>query len=504
MTPARISAWRVETDKEYGVLMGFDRRKFTLGASALGLGAMTGARFAHAAPTMKASASAGQPDVLILGAGISGLHSAHLLEEMGMKVTILEARERVGGRILTLMDQPGYPEMGFNSMAAGYGRGIDAAQRAGVELQEVGARYRIGPPSQVYIGNTAMTREEWARFPGNPFPEQYRSVMPGELVGMLVAQNGRLEDWTRWSDPANAALDVSLHEFLKGQGLSDAAIHLANDLAPYYGINAYGTSSLMMEFNDGFIKTMMAAGMESLAVKGGNQKLPIALAEQIKGDILLGREVLGIVQEDAGTTVFCADGSRFTAPKVICSLPLSALRNVKIDPALNGVQAEAVAQLGYQPISMAFITAESPFWEEDGLAPGMWTDGLLGNVMPQRYGEDPNEITGFIVQARGNLALYWDRMDPEAVKQMIVRRIEQLRPAAKGKIKAHTYFSWAKERFNGGDVSYLAPGQSTWVNDMAQPAGNMHFCGEHLATSARGLEGAMESAERAVLEVLGV
>ena len=60
--------------------------------------------------------------------------------------------------------------------------------------------------------------------------------------------------------------------------------------------------------------------------------------------------------------------------------------------------------LPYQPLSMAFLTATAPFWEEDGLAPGMWTNGLAGNVMPQRFGATPEEVTGFIVQARGGLA----------------------------------------------------------------------------------------------------
>lgn len=488
--------------------MAIDRRGFALGAAALGMGAMAGALPRSASARTKpaagkaAPARSGESDVLILGAGISGLQAAWLLEEQGLKVTVIEGRDRVGGRIMTLLDQPGYPEMGFNSMGEGYGRGLDAASRAGVEMQEVGARYRIGPPSLLYMGDTPLTREEWAKFPGNPFPDALKSVMPAELVPMLVAQKTRLADWNAWHDPANAALDVSLHDFLRQQGLSDQAIHLAYDISPYYGMNAYDCSALLSEYNDGFVKAQMAAGPKSFAVKGGNLLMPMALAKQLKGDLLLGREIVAIVQDGARVTVHCADGSSFSAPKVICSLPFSALRNVKIEPGLSGVQAQAVAQLGYQPISMVFLTAETPFWDEDGLAPGMWTDGVLGNVIPQRYGDDPQQITGFIAQARANLANYWDRAGADAVKAMIVSKIEALRPAAKGKLAAHSYFSWSQEKYNIGDFSYLAPGQVAWVDEMAKPAGNLFFCGEHTATGARGLEGALESSERVALEVL--
>jgi monoamine oxidase len=491
--------------------MAMDRRRFTLGAAAFGMGALAGATPALAATKAKpvaqsaaknAARQAGEPDVLILGAGISGLQAAWMLEEQGLKVAIVEARDRVGGRIMTLLDQPGYPEMGFNSMGEGYGRGLDVANRAGVTMQEVGERYRIGPPSLLYIGDTPLTREAWAEFPGNPFPDALKSVMPGELVPMLVAQKTRLVDWNAWHDPANAALDISLHDFLAQQGLSDHAIHLAYDLAPYYGRNAYDVSALLSEYNDGFVKAQIAAGPKSFAVKGGNLLLAQALAKQLKGDVLLGREIVAITQADGRMRVHLEDGSTLSSPKVVCTLPFSTLRNVAIEPGLTGVQAQAVAQLGYQPISMVFVTADTPFWEQDGLAPGMWTDGVLGNVIPQRYGDDPQQITGFIVQARANLADYWDRLGAENAKALIVSRIEALRPAAKGRIRAHSYFSWAQERFNLGDFSYLAPGQVKWMDEIAKPAGNLFFAGEHTATGARGLEGALESSERVVLEIL--
>lgn len=493
-----------------------DRRRFAFGAATLGLGAIAAGTPLLAATKTRPGAGtspatktvarqAGEPDVLILGAGISGLQAAYMLEEQGLKVTIVEGRDRVGGRIMTLLDQPGYPEMGFNSMGEGYGRGLDVATRAGVTMQEVGSRYRIGPPPLLYIGDQPFTREAWAKFPGNPFPDALKTAMPGELAAMLVAQKTPLKDWNAWVDPASAPLDISLHDFLKQQGLSDQAIHLAYDIAPYYGRNAYDVSALMSEYNDGFVKAQMAAGPKSFAVKGGNLLMAQALAKQLKGDVLLGREVVGITQAGATggrVSVHFRDGSVLSAPKVICTLPFSTLRNVAIEPGLRGLQAEAVAQLGYQPISMVFLTADTSFWEQDNLAPGMWTDGVLGNVIPQRYGEDPQQITGFIVQARGNLADYWDRLGPENVKALIVARMEALRPAARGKVRAHSYFSWSQERFNVGDFSYLAPGQVKWMAEIAKPAGNLFFAGEHTATAARGLEGALESSERVVLEVI--
>lgn len=487
--------------------MTIDRRRFAMGAAWAGLGAIAsgcaGVGAVARAATGPTARRPGQSDVIVLGAGVSGLQAAWMLEQQGLTVTVLEGRDRVGGRVVTLFDEPGYPEMGFNSMGDGYGRGLDAVARTGVELWEVGSRWRLGPPPLVYIGDKGMTREEWARFPGNPFPDQLKATMPGELVGRIFAEKSQLEDFGAWIDPANAALDISVYDFLKAQGLSDAAIQLANDHAPYYGRTAWDVSALMMQFNDGFTKSQLAAGTNLWAVKGGNELLPRGMARLLKGDLLLGKEVVAVGTTANDATVYCRDGSNFTAGRVICTLPFSTLRHVDIVPALTGRQAEAVAQLGYQAISMIFVTATSPFWEEDKLAPGMWTDGPLGNVMPQRFADDPDQITGFIIQARGNLANYWDRMGADAAKAMVVARIEALRPAARGKIRAHSYYSWAEQRFNYGDVSYFEPGQvRNFVNEMAKPAGRLHFAGEHTATGARGLEGALESAERAAFEVL--
>ncbi|WP_235976583.1 flavin monoamine oxidase family protein [Sandaracinobacteroides hominis] len=473
--------------------MDMTRRTFTLAAAATAA--------AVAAPL--AAKTAKMDDVLVLGAGISGLNSARQLEAQGLKVTVLEGRQRVGGRIYTLFDVEGYPEMGFNSMGEGYGRGLDAASWAGVEMVDVAQRFYTGKPQALWLNGKHMTREEWAAFPGNPFPAELKTVMPWELLNALVAKHNRLTDWLAWLDPANAKLDISVHEFLKTQGLSDAAIQLACDTSPYYGTNSYDASALMLEFNQGFIATQIAAGKKVLAVKGGNMNLPIAMAKKLKGPVLLGKEVVAIDNQPDAVDVRCADGSVYRAKQLICSLPFSALRHVHITPALTGKQAQAVATLPYQPITIAMLQASEPFWETDGLSPNMWTDGFSGWVAPQRFGANPADVTGLMVQGRGNLSKQWDRLGKDAAMQRVIATIEAMRPSARGKLKAVSYHSWSGEYFNGGDIAYYSPGQiAAFVADMGAAAGRIHFCGEHLATGARGLEGALETSERAVLEIL--
>lgn len=474
----------------------FSRRQF-----AAGLAALT-ATPAALARTRKPAAPA-MLDCIVIGAGISGLNAALLLEAEGKRVMVLEARERVGGRVHTLFDQPGVPEMGFNTMGSGYGRGIAAAERAGVELYDVSARFRQAPPQLLWLDGKPVPREQWAAHPANPFPAALRSAMPWEVVPRLINQKMPLDDWMRWAEPESAGRDVSLHAFLKAQGLSDPAIRLANDTSPAYGTSSWDISALMLEWNAGFLRNQIEIGPTQFAVKGGNANLPIALAKLLKGDLLTGKPVVGIASEADAATVTCADGSQHRARRVICALPLGTMRRIAFAPGLEGAQAQAVATVPYQPLTNLFLAVNRPFWEDDGLSPGMWSNGPLGWVMPQYFGEKAGEVTGLLVQGRGELALAWDRMGRERAMAAAVASLEAMRPAAKGAVRAVHMHSWGAELYSTGAWAYFMPGQ---IRDLhaaiARPAGRIHFCGEHTAISARGLEGALESSERAASEVL--
>jgi monoamine oxidase len=248
--------------------MELTRRTFTRGAIASASPGALGVQASLADPKPRRNPAV---DVIVAGAGVSGLQTAWLLEQQGARVTVLEGRSRVGGRVFTLFDQPGTPEMGYNSMGAGYARAIDAAQRSGVMLYDTAPRRAKAFHQELVLGGKVISRAQWAAGPANPFPATLKSFMPWELTPVLVAKHTPLADWADWLKPENAKFDVSMHDYLVKQGLDEPAIKLAFDTAPYYGTHASDVSALLFEFSAGWGKTQSSFGPEMWAVKGGTR-----------------------------------------------------------------------------------------------------------------------------------------------------------------------------------------------------------------------------------------
>ena len=116
------------------------------------------------------TASSGDPDVIVIGAGLSGLEAAVTLEESGLKVRVLEGRKRVGGRVYTLFDLPGHPEVGGNSIANAYGRCLAAAQKYGIEVVNVMPRLMANRAGQeLFLGGEHIALKDWPTHRRNPF-----------------------------------------------------------------------------------------------------------------------------------------------------------------------------------------------------------------------------------------------------------------------------------------------------------------------------------------------
>jgi monoamine oxidase len=475
--------------------MTLSRREFLVAGAALS----AAGRVLGDAGTDRSSTRA---DVVVIGAGLSGLAAAIALQDVDVGVTVLEARQRVGGKVLTFRDVPGLPEAGGQSMGAGYGRVLNAARRFGVGLVDVLPQVMKFGTVECVLDGRVVSRQDWPSSPRNPFPESQRTLMPWEFVPAITERANPIREVDTWYQPGNIAHDVSMHQFLKGQGATDAMIELAYDANASYGTSAHDVSALQILFASAWARVQRQIQPLAMYVaEGGNQRIPEAMAAALKSTVRLGSVVTAIESGDSGVLVHCADGSRHRARAAICALPFSIARQLRFDPVLSGVQGEAIRTLPHQDIVQFALVSRTPFWKQDGLSPMMWSDGLLARTFAVR--DATGEVLSIQVTAYGNKARQLDRLGREAACQRVIAEFEAARPAARGQLRVAGYHSWGMDPFAAGDWAVFQPGTVTrFLPAMSRPHGRIHFCGEQTALANRGMEGAMESGERAALEVL--
>ena len=455
--------------------------------------------------------AAADTDVIVIGAGLSGLYAAMLLEESGLSVQVLEGRDRVGGRLLSARNVEGNPEWGGDSILGGYGRMQDVSARLGVELVDHQARRDLSPEAHKDPTNTELAlrgqivpMDQWPTHPLNTMPDGAKNRFPGRgFFQAVIGDHNPLEAFEDWLDPESAQYDTSIYEVFKSIGWSDAAIELNYNTNVQYGTSAHDISALMWFFTQAWFKLQGELDRVAFKAPGGNQSIPEAMAASLSGDVLLGKEVTGIRSEAGHAEVQCRDGSVHRAKRVICSMPIPTMRWLKFDPLLPSLKVQAIQTAPVQKITKVILVPTAPFWEEDGYSPAMWTDTDCGEVRALREGDDANRITCLMAWARGHLADKLDAMGDEAAMARVLADYETIRPAAKGKLEVAGIKSWQSDPFSAGDWAVWAPGTvTTHVKALIASAGRVHFCGEHTATSNRGMEGAMESGERAAFEVL--
>ena len=448
-----------------------------------------------------------ESDVIVIGAGLSGLQAARLLESEGLRVTVLESRDRVGGRVLSYRHIPGSPEAGGTSFGAGYARMMAVIQELGVGLVNLDSVRQFFNARELALDGQIISAAEWPEHERNVLPEGARESMPWGYLNFKMFTNNPYPATTDWVSPDFAHLDVSLREYLTGQGETDAVVDLCYNNNPGWGDNADEVSAAMVLFAMRFAAAQQGFtgpdGGSMYTAANGNQSVPEAMAEALSGDLLIERRVTGIRDTGSGVEVHCEDGSRHRASRVISSLPCSLLRNLDIEPALEGLQAEAARTLDSQILNQLHMVAKRPFWEDDGLAPSMWTDSLAGMILAERKGDSPEEITSLTSWTRGALAVEMDKLPDEEAAARIVADIERLRPAAKGQLEVMAYQSWYNDPDSAGDWAVWQPGQVTRLAEhVGRQHGRVHFCGEHTAVANRGMEGALESGDRVAFEVL--
>ena len=397
-------------------------------------------------------------DVAVIGAGISGLMAALMLEEQGYRVRVLEAQDRTGGRIHSMRQLGDNAEAGATYIGAGYARFMALCERFSIPLIDVTPILEFFREQELVLGNEIIRQRDWPAHPSNPFPGADRELMPWNYHRVLTMRENPLEQPGDWLADEHLELDVSMRDWMLGLGLGEDVVDMGYGINTTFGRDAGDVSALLMLFRAAFSKQQRKlAPSDSLGftVERGVQRVPDAMAAALSNPVELGAEVKAIKSEADHAALALTDGRKITARRVISSLPFGVLRRMDIDPPLAGPQAEAVSELPHQAITQVYLRPKQPYWETDGYAPSLFTDSLAGMVTGVRSGADPGQVSHLSCWVIGPNAERLEGMSDAEAGAAVIGAIEAIRPAATGQLELIGLKAWGSDPFARG----------AWAND---------------------------------------
>ncbi len=442
--------------------------------------------------------------VIVIGAGLAGLVAAYELTRAGHDVTILEARMRAGGRVLTLREPFAdglYAEAGGARIAEDHDLTRDYAQKFGLTLDPFpqlnlhaiyylrGQRIRSKPGVQI-DWPLQLTAEE---------RELGISGMMEKYVLSLVkeADAVKLKEWPPVS--LERYDQITFAELLRQRGASPAAITLLG--LGFYdlwgdGIDSY--SALLM------LRQTMLQPKNTFEIKGGNDLLPAAFAARHKEKIHYGAPVVKISQQARGVRVtFSRAGTHraISADYLICAIPFSVLRQIEVTPRFSADKRRAIEELPYISVTRVFLQSRSRFWVQEGLGGFAATDlpilntGHVTLAQPGTRGILESFTTG--PRAREVSAMKESERVDFTLEQM-----EKVYPGMRENFEGGSSICWDAERWSRGASIWFKPGQMTsLLPHIGRPEGRVHFAGEHASRWPGTMQGALASGVRAAREI---
>lgn len=384
--------------------------------------------------------------VLVVGAGLAGLHAAWRLHEAGVEVTVLEARDRVGGRTWS------------QALADG-------------TVVERGGEF-IAPDDIVLRGLAAELGLELVphgfSFDRRPLPDH---AAPTEAE--LDAFSAAIAELTQALDedvPASAVL--SEPSAVEAMALRRIETSLSAPLADASARRLFADPAHRYD--------------PAVRVRGGNQSIALELARRLGDRVTLGTPVVAVRHRAGAATVTCADGRSHHATAVIVAVPLPLLLELTLEP---GLPDEIAAAAGHTPFGDA-AKLHVPLAEPPTPGGMACPDATWWCWTSQASGDQPHAASALSCFAGARAAA-------EAITAEAALALRPDVIAAAGQDPLFTH--WAAERWTRG--SYSVPGVGTTGEDDAawtRPWGSVVLAGEHTAgPRAATMNGAAASGARA-------
>lgn len=489
-----------------------------------------------AAPTLEritASASMQQaPSAVVVGAGIAGLTAARDLKQAGWRVTVLEARPRLGGRLLTCLEFGLATEMG--------GEFIDSAR---LHPQVHALTNDLSVP----LVSSGMQRHMFALEGKKVTPESLEQVAPGAAQAyerfwvQAEALAAHINTADVLSTPFAQALDrLSVAKWMDTLDLpAQLRPLIRRELALEYGDPAK-TSLLHFALHTKLYTNAHKSEIEAFRIQGGTQALIQALADSLNSDVQCQSAVTAVDWHADGVTLKYSksssdarcDGSSdgngddasdqsLSADYMVVATPLAPLRQVTFSPALPDSAQSAISNLTYADHSKTVLYFDHDCDEsmppEDG-PDYVQTSGPLGGVwrapridVTHKTASDadddatdlptgPYALVCYNLASEANINGGDEAQRESNYRAVLSALVGHQLPQAIRVLQQN----WQSDIFSGGSFSAYGPGEvSAYWQVLREPIGPIVFAGEHTAQQYTGyIEGAVESGHRAAKQLL--
>jgi monoamine oxidase len=392
-------------------------------------------------------------EVLVVGAGLSGLTAAYRLDRAGVDVVVLEARDRVGGRAwrLPLGD-------------AFFDAGCEALDHEHAALRTLADEVRV---------------PTWEAPPWSSEPPEDLEGADAELFDEFEAEVDGLADRVDPDHPEDldgaAALDdQSLAGWLEDRRASPRVLDAVEN---WIAVASSTVPTREMSLLAYAVKLAAGAAPTGLTLRfqGGPSALAECLLGALDGRVERGRAVAGLEEKGRAVTVRLRDGSMNRAERVVVALPLTMQRELRFDPPWPEHRQRALAEARYGSVvkQAALFDGEAPVPQPEVSADGHFYAAA----------HDPRLLVRFAGAG--------------ATEREVDLAGKGARPVAQVGV------DWAEELWTGGSYLILGPGQLlSWGQRLGEPHGRIHFAGAERSTLKSYMEGAVRAGEEVAAEIL--
>lgn len=447
-------------------------------------------------------------DVVVVGAGLAGLAAARRLHEQGLDVLVLEARDRVGGRTLSQVQDDGrLIELGGQWVGPTQDAVLDLIAELGLETF---VQYSDGANLQASHGE--LLRYHGAIPTGDPV--QAADLM--EAMVDLTTTAMELDPAAPWTHPAASFLDsTTVETWIASQVYSDGAKDWLRTLTRALFPAEPGEISLLhalfyIRSGNGLEKMIGTINSaQERRITRGSQRLSEGLSAMVGDErVRLECPVTRIDHDPSGVVVHHDQGT-VRARRAIVAIPPTLAGRIRYSPPMPGLRDQLTQRSFMGSAIKVNLVYPTPFWREEGLSGHMTADqGLVQLTFDQTHPDHPEGVlVAFIDSAAARVAA---RLTPEERRTRTLDDLARVFGEQAREPIAYYEKAWLEDEWSRGCyVGIMAPGTwSTLGEALREPVGPIHWAGTETATIWNGyMDGALHSgydAADAVLAELGV